>query len=138
MDLNPLLNLSQATWGESMNTAVQKAADRLSRPLLVCALNIPVILGLVDIGYILIRDFLRQTFLPGNFFLHAAALLLLLWLLPSWLLQHLSQRALRSVPRDALEHAKNQLQGCLEGGSLKQAGIATEVTRLIRLGESVK
>lgn len=112
-DLAPALGRSQAAWGEAIKSAVRKEADRLSHPLFIWLLNLPVIVAAVWIGvlvsgnwYLATVQFDPSKYLSGNFFGHSILLLLFWWLLPSWLLQIRVNSAVKKIPARAIKLAE--------------------------------
>ena len=106
MDLHPILELSEQVWGQALKQATDRAADRLSHPLLQWMLNLPVLAGILLAGVRIVQNFALGIYLPGNFFLHTIALLLVLWLVPAFILQFSVQRARKHISARAIEHAK--------------------------------
>ena len=138
VDLEPLDGLSQQVWSESVRKAIDAIADRLSRSWLQWLLNAPAILGLVAAaGAFIVWPAIYKSPLPRDFYLHCIGLLLLLWLLPSWLLQFIALRSRAHVPHMALNHAKKAAQESLDGGVTRGA-IGVEVERVMRLGQDIK
>jgi len=132
LDMDPLLDLSAQTWGAAVKKAVDDAAGRLSTPLLQWALNAPALAGFVAAGVYIVRGFVVKVYLPGAFFLHAAALVLVLWLPFCWLLQVLAHRAQKRIAKDALDQARDMLRTGV-GAHGDRAGITDEIDRIIRL-----
>lgn len=136
-DLAPALGHSHAAWGESINAAVRKEADRLSHPIYIWLLNLPSIVAAVWIGVLVSVNWHLATvqsdpgkYLSGNFFGHSILLLLFWWLPPSWLLQIRVNRAAKKIPARALKLAEPV---SVSAGR----GIAEEVSLLRRLSSSV-
>lgn len=140
VDVAPLAELSHATWNDALDRAVNREADRLSRSWRQWLFNGPALLVCLVTATYLVHGFLpalpitahsaQPAFLPGTFYLHAGALFLLMWLLPSWGLQASAQRALKNIPRHALEHAKQALQRDGPGKQTRVTGIEFEVDRV--------
>ncbi len=140
VDVAPLAALSHATWSDALDRAVSREADRLSRAWRQWLFNGPALLVCLVTAIYLVYGFLpalpftahstQPAFLPGTFYLHAGALFLLMWLLPSWGLQASAQRALKNIPRHALEHAKQALRQDAAGKQTRTTGIEFEVDRV--------
>lgn len=135
-ELAPALGRSRAAWVEAINSAVRKEADRLSHPLFIWILNLPVIVAAIWIGvlvsvnwYLATVQFDPDKYLSGDFFGHSILLLLFWWLLPSWLLQIRVNRTVRKIPAQALKLAEPV---SVSAGR----GIAEEVSLLRRLANS--
>ena len=136
MDLEPLDGLSQQVWGESVRKAVNISADRLSRSWVQWLLNAPAVLGIIAAASaFIVWPILFKSMLPREFYPHCVGLLLLLWLLPSWLLQFFALRSRAHIPQMALDQAKKTAQDSLDGGAARGA-IGVEVDRVMRLGET--
>jgi hypothetical protein len=133
VEVEPLLDLSEQTWGQSVKKAVDAACNRLSRAWIQWVLNAPPLLGLAAIGVIIVREFARGSYLPAHFLVHAVALLLVLWLLPSWVLQLLARRSLPRIADEALAHAKQTMHLASDARLRAQIGVIGEVGRVLRL-----
>lgn len=148
VQVTPLTELSQSAWSEALDRAVEEEAERLSRPWRQWLLNAPAILVCTATALYLIRGFLPPllsmgdffgpayappAFLPGAFYLHAGALLLLMWLMPSWVLQSLAQRALPKVPGKALAKAKQAMQADTLKRLDNKPGLDAEVEQVLEL-----
>lgn len=135
-ELAPALGRSRAAWVYAINSAVRKEADKLSHPLFIWILNLPVIVAAIWIGvlvsvnwYLATVQFDPDKYLSGDFFGHSILLLLFWWLLPSWLLQIRVNRTARKIPDQALKLAEPV---SVSAGH----GIAEEVSLLRRLANS--
>ncbi|MDD2598671.1 MAG: 50S ribosome-binding GTPase [Kiritimatiellae bacterium] len=129
-----ILEVYHQSWQDALHRGVERAAERLSGMALQLLLNAPVLAAMICSGYYLIRDFIRQSFLPLNFHLHVLSLILLLWLLSAWLLQYLVQRSIKRIPFDALEGAKQRASDAVgRGAAHDQASLRAEVDRVLRL-----
>lgn len=132
-DLPPLLNFSQNSWREALNHEVEKAADKLSRQWLQVLLNIWTLAGIGVIFYQLVRGFIHHAFLPGSFLLHAVVLLMILWLLPSWLLQWMTVRARKKLFKNAKEHALKNIRNETVDRKAGHKSLMFEIEQVLRL-----
>lgn len=134
MDLKPLEGISRQIWERAVSQAVDHTATRLSRQSLQWILNAPVLCSFIAVCAQLVLSFIRQSYLPSAFFLHAGVILLLLWLLPSWLLQCFVHRAIARIPATAMGFARESSHEGLSVDDSTKVGIMAEVERVIGLG----
>ena len=134
MDLAPLDALSRQVWGEAMSRAVEAGADRLSRWWWQFLMNLPSVAVLIGLAAAFVGwPVVYRAPLPRDFYSHAIGLLLLMWLLPSWWVQHRMMRAVRKLPLEALKHAKKIFSETRADGSGERS-LRDEIERVVELG----
>lgn len=114
-------------WREAREAEIREAAGTCSAFWMQFLLNACT---MVPIGYVLwivVSTFWKGDYLPGVFYRQVIVLLLLLWLLTSWLVQILLNRVARSLPEKVAKR--------FSGGehAARILPIAAEVDRLVRL-----
>ena len=83
----------QMHWPRSLNAGIDKIARPKSRPLWQFMAHLPLVAMLSWAFYELIGSYCRGNYLPPEYFQHLCAIVLLLWLLPSWLVRSLIARS---------------------------------------------
>ena len=100
-------NLS-GLWQDALGMALDRCVDRLSGPVLQLLFNLPA-LGIIGYtGWLTLREFIRGTFFPSGFFLHAALAIAIVLFLSFFLLQ-VVVRFLGAPPRIS-QHAFDMIQ----------------------------
>ena len=89
-------------WPRSLNAGVGKMAKSKSHPFLQFFAHLPLVAMLSWSFYELIVNYCRGNYLPPAYFQHLCAIVLLLWLLPSWMVRSLIARS-SSRARDGLK-----------------------------------
>ena len=80
-------------WHRSLNESVDKMARAKSRPFWQFTAHLPLVAMLSWSFYELIVDYCRGQYLPPAYFQHLGTIVLLLWLLPSWLVRSMIARS---------------------------------------------
>ena len=88
-------------WPRSLKAGIGKMAKSKSHPFLQFVAHLPLVAMLSWSFYELIGNYCRGNYLPQAYFQHLCAIVLLLWLLPSWLVRSLIARS-SSKARDGL------------------------------------
>jgi energy-coupling factor transporter ATP-binding protein EcfA2 len=96
-------------WGDSLDAEIERTAGRLSHAVLQTLFNLPSLVLLGYVAWLTVARFLTGAYLSGDFFLHAALVIVVVLLLSFFVFQlcaHLAvsrdriqRRAFRSVER---------------------------------------
>ena len=92
----------QRHWPRSLSVGIGKMAKAKSHPFLQFIAHLPLVAMLSWSFYELIGNYCRGNYLPPAYFQHLCAIVLLLWLLPSWLVRSLIARSSSKV-RDGMK-----------------------------------
>ncbi len=82
-----------------LSRAIARIARRYAHPLLVLLANLPFLALAAFSLWQIASTYLRGTYLPHDYYVQTAFLLLFLWLIPAWLVQALLRRAASALPR---------------------------------------
>ena len=131
LDLSPLSGVLRSAWRTAREAVVGESARRCSGGFLQFVLNFLFIIPACHVGVTTACAFWRQEYLPGDFYRHAAVVLLLIWLLASWIVQWRLNVAARAIPRLVAKRFS-------EGAHTTQlmSDLAGEVARLARLASA--
>lgn len=133
MVFDDLTNVLEQRWKTESAKEIRRSARRCSGFWLQLLLNACTIVPLFYTLWIIAKTFFRGEYLPEAFYWQSLALMGLLWLLTSWLVQVLLNRVSKSVMRRTIESILN---GEFAGRILP---IREEVETLARLaGHSTK
>ena len=91
--LDDLEKTLQRRWPRSLNEGVGKMAKTKSHPFWQVTAHLPLVAMLSWAFYELIGNYCKGHYLPPEYFQHLCAIILLLWLLPSWLVRSLIARS---------------------------------------------
>lgn len=128
LDLSALSGALRDAWRTAREAEVKLSARRCSGAFFQLLLNMFFFVPAGYVAYIIGHAFWRENYLPGTFYRHGAVLLLLVWLLASWIVQWRLKVAARAIPgRTARRFAGEDHTAQL------LAGVAGEVGRLARL-----
>ena len=83
----------QRHWPRSLNAGIGKMAQSKSHPFVQFIAHLPLVAMLSWSFYELIDNYCRGNYLPPAYFQHLSAIVLLLWLLSSWLVRSLIARS---------------------------------------------
>lgn len=126
-DLSVMLKSSQKTWHRALSETVQREAEKLSRPLFIFLINLPVVAIVLWIVVLASSNWYLATvkldpgkYLSKEFFRHAFLMMFLWWLIPSWLMQIRVNRSVRKIPAKAIAGMKSDFSGCHVGTSLTE------------------
>ena len=128
-----LCSYAQEVWPRLLREAVDTLSRRLSRGWLQWLANLPVIaLAATACVYLAIQFYQVAIFHQGNycdtnFYLHAAALMVLSWLLPSWLMQSWIKRSANRLPQALMKGIE------AEGNAPRVVPVADQVHALATL-----
>ena len=96
-------------WPRNLEAAIEKMAKAKSRPIAQVVAHLPLVAMAAMSLYEMLSSYLQGNYLVRDYYLHAGAILLLLWLLPSWLVQSRaggSVAKIKGTMRKELESAK--------------------------------
>ena len=74
-------------WPRSVSSAIDKIAKTKSGPLVQIIAHLPLVSIAAFSLYELLVSYFRHNYFPHDYYPHLCAILILLWLLPSWLVQ---------------------------------------------------
>lgn len=74
-------------WPRSVSSAIDKMAKAKSRPLVQIIAHLPLVSIAAFSLYELLVSYFQRNYFPHDYYPHLCAILILLWLLPSWLVQ---------------------------------------------------
>ena len=115
-------------WRTALEVEVKEAASHCSGWFFQLILNLIFIVPACYVASITVWEFWNKNYLPGAFYQHGAALLFLIWLALSWIVQFRLNNAARAIPGRTAKRFAGK-----EHTSQLFAGVAGEVDRLARL-----
>lgn len=131
LDLSPLSGVLRSAWRTAREAVVGESARRCSGGFLQFVLNFLFIIPACHVGVTTACAFWRQEYLPGDFYRHAAVVLLLIWLLASWIVQWRLNVAARAIPRLVAKRFSEDAHT-----TQLMSDLAGEVARLARLASA--
>jgi hypothetical protein len=128
LDLTALSGALYDAWRTARESEIKEAACRCSGWLFQLILNLIFIVPACYVASIIVREFWIGNYLPSAFYRHGAALLFLIWLALSWIVQLRLNNAARTIPGRTAKRFAGK-----EHTTQLFAGVANEVDRLARL-----
>ena len=128
LDPTALSSALYDAWRTARESEIKEAAGRCSGWFFQLMLNLVFIVPACYVASIVVREFLMGNYLPGAFYRHGAALLFLIWLALSWIVQLRINNAARTIPGRAAKRFAGE-----EHSAQLFPGVACEVARLARL-----
>ena len=130
LDLAALSGALYDAWRTALEVEVKESASHCSGWFFQLILNLIFIVPACYVASITVWEFWNKNYLPGAFYQHGAALLFLIWLALSWIVQFRLNNAARAIPGRTAKRFAGK-----EHTSQLLASVAGEVGRLVRLAQ---
>ena len=99
----------QNCWPRNVSSAIDKMAKAKSRPIIQTVAHLPLISMSLFALYELLSAFFQKNYFPHDYYPHLCAIMLILWLLPSWWVQSRavgSSAKIKEIMREELLSSK--------------------------------